>query len=690
MRYLSYPFFKLLIAFVIGIVIATFFKVQSVFIYGLLSSSLCLLAITIFFKGRSKPFKWLGSLSVIVLFVSLGFWRVQQEQFLPENHYVNQGLIGSEAVIELELYEQLASNQFNDRYYARVRNINATQSTGNVLVLFKTTDSLEFTLGHKLWVYDDINLPSNARNPGDFNYGKYLEGINVHGQIYIDKDKILKQELPKSSDLSFFIKVRKRLETALYSSEMSKQPIAMIEALLLGQRKHLDKEITVSFRKAGVIHILALSGLHVGIILLIIEFLTRPLQRWNSYGAYLQTIVILIVLWSFALMTGMSPSIMRAVTMFSFVAIGMTLSRRTNTYFSLMLSAIVLLLINPRLIFNVGFQLSYAAVFAIVTLQPLFKSLWFPRNRVLRFLFSIFTVTLAAQIGVAPISLFYFHQFPLGFLIGNMVLLPALPIFLAASILMMALLVVCGNAFKLDVLLNFILEWVIDFIHKVGSWDFLLIEHVYLELWQVILLYFILYGTALFVSPVLSRSKKERLIPIKPNNFLHLSLFSVLLCLVISTISTLTKDSKVLILHQAAGSAISVYNNHRAQVFTDFYKMTENRDSITWNRLRWIEPHRDREVLRDSLHYDIKINELELVIIKEDGFYRKTHNQPIVLLTQSARVNLERLINEVRPTLIIADGSNYRSNFITWESTCLKYNIPFINTYEEGAVELSY
>lgn len=163
-----------------------------------------------------------------------------------------------------------------------------------------------------------------------------------------------------------------------------------------------------------------------------------------------------------------------------------------------------------------------------------------------------------------------------------------------------------------------------------------------------------------------------------------------MLGLVISTISTLTKDSKVLILHQAAGSAISVYNNHRAQVFTDFYKMTENRDSITWNRLRWIEPHRERKVLRDSLHYDLKINDLEMVIIKEDGFYRKTYNQPIVLLTQSARVNLERLINEVRPTLIIADGSNYRSNFITWESTCLKYNIPFINTYEEGAVELSY
>src|SRR5690606_24095560 len=212
----------------------------------------------------------------------------------------------------------------------------------------------------------------------------------------------------------------------------------IINALLLGQRQDIPEEVYNNYTSAGAIHILAVSGLHVGIILLLINFILNPLENLKN-GQFIKLILILLLLWSFAIIAGLSASVVRAVTMFSFVAYAMHIKRATNIYNILAISMFFLLLFKPSFLFDVGFQLSYIAVFAIVWIQPVLYKWWTPKLRPVNNLWQLFTVTIAAQIGVIPLSLYYFHQFPGLFFVSNLVIIPFLGIILGLGLLVIIL-----------------------------------------------------------------------------------------------------------------------------------------------------------------------------------------------------------------------------------------------------------
>ncbi|TYA81458.1 ComEC/Rec2 family competence protein, partial [Seonamhaeicola marinus] len=212
----------------------------------------------------------------------------------------------------------------------------------------------------------------------------------------------------------------------------------IINALFLGQRQNIDRAIYTNYTNAGAIHILAVSGLHVGIIFLILNFLFKPIERLKK-GYLIKTIFLLTTLWGFAVIAGLSASVTRAVTMFSIVAIAVNLKRPTNVYNTLAISIFVILLFKPLFIFDVGFQLSFLAVFAIVAIEPMLNKLWKPKNKLLKIYWQTLTVTISAQFGIIPISLFYFHQFPGLFFISNLVIIPLLGFILGFGILIILL-----------------------------------------------------------------------------------------------------------------------------------------------------------------------------------------------------------------------------------------------------------
>lgn len=154
--------------------------------------------------------------------------------------------------------------------------------------------------------------------------------------------------------------------------------MAVIKALLLGQRQDISKGLLTDYQNAGAIHILAVSGLHVGILLLILTFILRPIDRFKN-GKYIKAIGIIVFLWMFAFIAGLSASVVRAVTMFSFIAIGQSFQKKTLIEFSLITSMLFLLLVKPMFLFDVGFQLSYLAVFGIIWVQPKLDSLYVPK-----------------------------------------------------------------------------------------------------------------------------------------------------------------------------------------------------------------------------------------------------------------------------------------------------------------------
>ena len=343
---MNYAFYRFLGLLVAGILCARFLDISLEFVtIGLALAALSAILIALLIKV-SRIQKLLFGFGSLTFFFFLGAFILLEKERLSEDHFVNAGVLGEQHLVEFKLIDQLNPNEYNTRFYADVLAIDGIKSTGKILVLFKRVDSVEYELGQKLTVYDDINKASDARNPGDFNYKKYLESIDVYGQLYVDRSSIFKVSKTDRDRTSFLDRLKVTMLNKLDNSGLEKAPKSIIEALVLGQRQNVDPEITKSFRDAGVIHILALSGLHVGIILLILQFLTRPMLRLPS-GRWFQSILIIVFLWCFAILTGMSPSIMRAVTMFSFVAVGMNIKRKASTFHSLTLSALFLLLFDP-------------------------------------------------------------------------------------------------------------------------------------------------------------------------------------------------------------------------------------------------------------------------------------------------------------------------------------------------------
>ena len=179
----------------------------------------------------------------------------------------------------------------------------------------------------------------------------------------------------------------------------------MVSALILGQQQDISKEILNDYQYAGAIHILSVSGLHVGFILLFLTFLLKPIPK-NKLGNTIRLIIIIICLWGFAILAGLSPSVIRSVTMFSFVAVGMYLKRSTNIFHTLLVSMFLILFFQPSFLFDVGFQLSYLSLFFILWLQPLLSNIWTPKNKIVNYFWDILTVSFAAQIGAFPLSIF--------------------------------------------------------------------------------------------------------------------------------------------------------------------------------------------------------------------------------------------------------------------------------------------
>ena len=280
-----------------------------------------------------------------------------------------------------------------------------------------------------------INAPLN---PHQFDYKFYLAKQGIHQQVFLEKEGFKSLGLDQFSFIGVAAKIRDKVQESLQKYYFKVDELAVINALLLGQRQEISKDLIEDYSKAGAIHILAVSGLHVGIILLILSSLLKPLERIKN-GRVLKTILIVLLLWMFAFVAGLSASVVRAVAMFTFLAIGLSFKRKNVILFSLITSMFFLLLFKPMFLFDVGFQLSYLAVFGIIWIQPKLYKIYKPRFKLDDKIWQLFTVSVAAQLGVLPLSLYYFHQFPGLFLLSNLLIIPFLGAILIGGIIIIIL-----------------------------------------------------------------------------------------------------------------------------------------------------------------------------------------------------------------------------------------------------------
>jgi competence protein ComEC len=296
-------------------------------------------------------------------------------------------------------------------------------ASGKLLIYIKTdTFARKLQIGENLLIKVSVSKIQEPQNPNEFDYSAYLKQENIYHSAYLKSGEWLILERKESLIIKTIIKLlSKRLENLL-SLFVESKALPIANAILIGQKDDLDTVTIKRYAQSGAMHVLAVSGLHVGIVYLVFHYALFFLEktRLKEFKPYL----MLLLLWTYALITGASPSVLRATTMFSFISIGNALQQHVNIYNMIAASALVLLIVNPYVILALGFQLSYLAVIGIIYVQPkLYKLLVF-KNLILDKLWTLSSVSIAAQLATFPLGMLYFHQFPNLFLISNLVVIP--------------------------------------------------------------------------------------------------------------------------------------------------------------------------------------------------------------------------------------------------------------------------
>lgn len=296
---------------------------------------------------------------------------------------------------------------------------------GNLLLYF-SNETQPPNYGDNVAVTAHVNEIEAPKNPGDFNFKKFMAGKHIYHSAYVAKEKF--KITSAATGFSLFRKAHKTRKHLLYILSQAfdqHDDFAVASALILGYKNDLSPEIKHAYSSAGAMHILAVSGLHVGIVYLMIMFFLKPLPHFK-HKKIIAGIFILFGIWGYAFITGLSASVIRAATMLSFVAVGNMLSRNSNIYNTIAASALFIIIVfGPFKILEVGMQLSYLAVLGIVYFQPKFVALYKPKNKVVKYIWELTCVSVAAQLATAPLALVVFGIFPNLFLISNLIVIPA-------------------------------------------------------------------------------------------------------------------------------------------------------------------------------------------------------------------------------------------------------------------------
>ena len=583
-------------------------------------------------------------------------------------------LSNNDSRVVLKVDKVLKSSSFHYKYQVKVIEVDRQKTRGLALInLAKDAFQKEFKVDELIFVnsaFSDINSPLN---PHQFDYQKYLKNQGIRYQLFIGKSDFLRLGFGSRTLKGWAEQFRNFVKSSLNTHDFKVDEIAVINALLLGERKEISKELLTNYSDAGAIHILAVSGLHVGIIMILLLKIFSFLTYFKN-GKIVQAFLIIIILWMFAFIAGFSASVVRAVTMFSFLAIGHQLGSKRIILFSLFSSLFVLLIFNPLFLFDVGFQLSYLAVLGIITMQQKVYHFLKIKSKIIDFFWQITSVSLAAQLTVLPLSLYYFHQFPGLFFLSNMVIIPVLGFVLMMGIVI-SFLSICEilPTFIAD-LYGFLISLMNGFVNWISNQETFLWKEISLSFWMLLAS----YGVIFFGVRFLLNASAKKIV-------LFLGSIIVFQSVILFEKYEKQQTKEFIVFHKTKKVVIGFRNS-------DTIKIYHNVDSLP--QLNYvINPYKIRENITttfkklDTAIFNFKNQ--HFLLIDSLGIYQiQDLKNPMVILQNSPKINLERVITTLQPKMIIADGSNFKSYINRWKMTSQKMKIPFHYTGEKGAFKL--
>ncbi|QKJ61596.1 ComEC/Rec2 family competence protein [Flavobacterium sp. M31R6] len=679
MKVMQFPVARITIAFIAGILLAYSLKpILPPIVFAFLTIN-AIIFIGTYYSSKTNaksqvPFGITTYLLVFSIGVTTQTVHTDSNQRNNYTHYKN--IFDKNHTYILTLREKLKSTVFNDRYIALVNSIDQEKSSGRILLnISKDSTRHSFDIGNQLKINALLYKNRSQKNPNQFDYQKYLENKQIYAQLYSEPNKIqLNAEITK--DIWYYTaRLRTRIIQNLEKSKFHNKELNVAVALIMGQQQDIDSEIIQDYQYAGAVHILSVSGLHIGFILLFVTFLLKPFPNTKK-GAFIKLLLTLAALFLFGILAGLAPSVVRSVTMFSFVAIGQYLRRSVNIYHTLLVSILLILLFQPSFLFDVGFQLSYVALFFIVWLQPLMAKLWQPKNKILNYFWDILTVSFAAQIGTLPLSIYYFHQFPGLFFVTNIIVIPFLSIIMGVGCLVMVFASFSWVPFYPAKILEISIYYLDKIIGYIASLEQFIIKDIPLNTALLISSYLVIITTIIAFQQKRFKNLVWALI--------------ALVTFQLSAIATkweVQNQAEFVVLNTSKNTQLLERNGANAKLYANssFLKNSETNKVLASYLTANFSELKEKHKLKNLIYF--KGN--KILLIDSSKVYPKTIQPDILIITQSPKINFDRLLQTTKPKMVVADASNYKSFQKRWKTTCSQQKIPFHATSEKGFYKIN-
>jgi competence protein ComEC len=679
------PFLRLVIPFIIGI-LSWYFHQDIISGWIIFCSGICsllLLKLTnSFFQFR---YGWIKGLFFNVLLFSLGNLIVSYHDSSNDKHSL-ECIYKKGDIIIATIEEQPAERTKTFKATASVETVisknNCLGTNGNILLYFQKDNTSSTGNYGTTIIFSKPLLPiQSSGNPGSFDYQRYCHFQNIDYQVYLQKKDY---RILKSRKINFLknclVNIRTQIIHVLQTFLTGEKETGLAEALLIGYKDDLDKNLIQSYSHTGVVHIIAISGLHLALIYELLQFFLKKFRNTRA-GKWLQPIIVIASLWLFSFLSGASPSVLRSAVMFTFVVIGNSLSKSGSIYNSLSASAFFLLCYNPFWLWDVGFQLSYAAVLSIVIFFKPVYHWFFIQNKILDLIWKTASVTISAQVLTTPISIYQFHQFPNYFLFTNLLAVPL------SSLVLLGELFVCSAAFIPLVarIAGTGVSWMIfllnSFIEHMESLPFSVWGNLYINSFQLFLFYIIIVG----MSGWLLKKNKS---------FLLISLPALLCFSLIRTLSFIRASRQAMLI---------VYNVPRYQA-VDFIEgrkffcqcdNTLSNDQLTQNF--FMQPARTMYRVSSGHSSIIDLNDNNVVrlasekimVIDRNLSFKKTLSRismDVIVVSKNPSVNIHNLSSVLDCRLWIFDSSNSYWKISRWKRECDELGLFYYSIPDKGAL----
>ncbi|RYY36404.1 MAG: ComEC family competence protein [Sphingobacteriaceae bacterium] len=506
------PFVFILFLYLIGLAAGLNFapfSFNSIF-FILIALIVAFVLLNVLYKHLSiYKLNWTGGILLAIILIVAGINNVNSSKEVNDNdHFARHKAdhlvlkIIDEPVLKNDSY------RFTTQVIQTTNGDQSKQTIGKLLLSIKDTRASKLKYGDVLLIaakYDEVMPPLN---PAEFNYKQYLANKNIYHQAYLYPGQYVSLKSNEGNILiAYALKLRQQLVDKLHTHIINPDAAAVAATLILGYKADLSNDILQAYSKTGTIHVLSVSGAHVALVYAVLLVLLSFLTRYK-HGRVIQAIVIILIIWFYALLTGFSLPVCRAAVMLSLILAGKTYSRYISTLNILAFSAFMMLLFNPLLINDVGFQLSYLAVAGLVILQPLINKRFTIKNKWGDKLWLLCSASIAAQVATLPLSVYYFHQIPVYFLISNLFILIPSAFIMYGGLLYLLM----PESFILSKWLGFLLEKIILFTNKGLS----VIEHspfsVINKIWLTNIEYMLLYALIVLIFICLYKLQQKLIV----------------------------------------------------------------------------------------------------------------------------------------------------------------------------------